>query len=1017
MKYLILHILFGLISFSAAYSQCEVSDLIETLGGPLEDQGHSVCFDTENEVYFVGEIRQSSPANGWDWVVQKRDVNFMLVWEYSYGTVADEMGDNFLVHPDGLGGCLLAGFEHSTFRRMILARVDHDGDLVWSQHMNTNTVNGETPACFALGENSDVMLVGTTNTYGAGGSDAFILNLDLNNGGINWSKSLGLPGNQHLYTVKALPDGNFVASGTAAYAGSNGRDPWLLKFSSLGEILNEYALPAAGSGNAWIMDMVIDPEGAIYATGHFSVSGQGGARVYIAELNFELDVIWSSINPQNTMWYGSSIVLSPNQELFVLAASQEKSRLIKVDQITGNFEWVKEFATGDNQYSSIYGQNLVFLSDQRLFWTGWIGSDADSNQIVRYYANGCDEEDCFSALAISATAGPTNRISILSDENSLGSFQNYSLVRSEVADLEINLACGAACVLQGELEVPTHCLGESISQFLVFDNSVGNTSFHWALNGETVSTSEDFILDGSLLPGSYVMEIVLTQSDVCSLVLSDVFEVLAPPQLKQLDDVVECADSLMLSSIYSGDWYFQGAPVEYAFDSGQYEYAVSNSCGTAQEVINITFLESEVSIVASDTLDCYTPEVILAVDPLVEDSAFIEWLDLNSGDFMGNGQQLPVSSMGHYGVSVLLPNGCVAQSDYIVEFNQNNPEVYLNIQDTLDCLTPFVQLGLNEVLSNVSTIVWYHDNVEIIEAVNSFTINADSPGVYEVEVVFTGGCVSTSFAEVMSIEDSIEVIIPADTLDCSNQAVELQPIPYDQDMLFQWTFNNTVIANSVNATVSDAGLYTLMVTDPSSGCFGTGTAVVYSNVVFPTFQILINGDSLSCDNPILNVTSLSMDGISYDYVWYNLSEELLGTGSMQDFQEQGTYFIVATNPDNGCITEESFEIFQVDETLLLNGDILFPNIITVNDDSKNEQWKPFHRSMVDFVLHGRLDVYEAKVYNRWGTLLFEGGISDGESDYWSPRDLSDGVYYYIVRFSTDCDSNVEVREGYIHVVR
>ncbi len=1002
---------------SSAFSQCDVPDLVETLGEALNEEGHSVCYDPGFEVYYIGEIRQISPSNGWDWAVQKRDANFNLIWEFSYGTSLDETGDNFLVHPDGTGGCLLAGFENSTFRRMIIARLDETGEIQWAKRLNTNTTNGETPACFALGSNNDVMLVGTTNTFGVGNSDAFILNMNLTDGSVNWSKSVGLSGNQHLYSVKALPDGNFVAVGSASYPGSGGRDPWLLKFNSSGNILNEYILPASGSSNSWIMDIEIDPEGFIYGTGYFSTSGQGGTRLYVSKLNFQLEVIWSSFGPASTAWFGSSVALSSNQELYVLAASQEKSRLVKVNALTGDFEWVKEFVSAEFQYSSIYGQNLVFLADERLFWTGWIDSGTNSNQIARYYANTCDQEECFSMLEVSYASGPSNRIVIQSTENSFGNFQNYSLSRSMLATSEIIPACEVSCSLQGELAVPSHCAGESVTGILIFDNSQGNTTFNWSLNGEPVSTSPDFTLDGSLLSGNYLLELELTQSEFCSLFLSAAFEVLGPPLPLGLEDINVCADSLMLSEVEEANWYFEGAPIEVAFESGSYIYAISNSCGTTEDTVEVSFLSGVIGIVASNPLDCFSPDAVLSVDPPLDQSDYVEWLNLNSGEFLSNELQLSVNAAGHYGVTVLLPNGCLASADVVMGFSQNNPPINLNLPDTLNCTTLSVQLGLEEIPSTFSAIVWYLNGDQIDEATDDPFINVDSPGIYEVEVIYPGGCVSTTLAEVFSLEENIEVIIPADTLDCINQVVQLAPVSNYPGYLFQWTFESVVISNSQNVSAGIPGLYTLLVTNPLNGCSGIGAVVVPENVLLPEFQILISADSLSCSNPVSTVTTISMDDYSHEYAWYNADNEWIGTGPMQSLQEAGTYQVVATNPDNGCVSQEVFELLQSEEIIILNKDIQFPNIITVNDDSRNEQWRPFYKSLPELSLLRRMDIYEVKIYNRWGTLLFDGGISDELPESWSPREFGDGVYYYIASYSTDCDPDLAIREGYIHLLR
>lgn len=71
-----------------------------------------------------------------------------------------------------------------------------------------------------------------------------------------------------------------------------------------------------------------------------------------------------------------------------------------------------------------------------------------------------------------------------------------------------------------------------------------------------------------------------------------------------------------------------------------------------------------------------------------------------------------------------------------------------------------------------------------------------------------------------------------------------------------------------------------------------------------------------------------------------------------------------------------------DTTIIINNPLFIPNIITPNDDRKNEK----------FVVNGiTLGVWELEIFNRWGERVYR---SSGYSNDWEAAGMSDGLYYY-----------------------
>ncbi|MBO7491332.1 MAG: gliding motility-associated C-terminal domain-containing protein [Bacteroidales bacterium] len=112
----------------------------------------------------------------------------------------------------------------------------------------------------------------------------------------------------------------------------------------------------------------------------------------------------------------------------------------------------------------------------------------------------------------------------------------------------------------------------------------------------------------------------------------------------------------------------------------------------------------------------------------------------------------------------------------------------------------------------------------------------------------------------------------------------------------------------------------------------------------------------------------------------------------------GDYIVTLTlSTDEGCSD-------QVSHTVVLEDDLIFPNVITPNGDGINDVWAIGNLNTL--INPEDPDEYRTNklfIYNRWGKLVFkaenydtysrDGQITVGDNPF-SGEDLSDGVYYY-----------------------
>lgn len=103
-------------------------------------------------------------------------------------------------------------------------------------------------------------------------------------------------------------------------------------------------------------------------------------------------------------------------------------------------------------------------------------------------------------------------------------------------------------------------------------------------------------------------------------------------------------------------------------------------------------------------------------------------------------------------------------------------------------------------------------------------------------------------------------------------------------------------------------------------------------------------------------------------------------------------------------------------------DIEMPNVITPNADSKNSYFRPFEpNEQMDFAvgtdIFNYIDQYVLQVYDRWGTLIFENNGNESWDGTFDSTPVSEGVYYYIVKYHEICTGKSVDKAGHVTVMK
>jgi len=258
----------------------------KTFGGSNDD---SVGFiqQTQDEGYIITGFTKSLGAGGQDCWVLKLDTNGNLVWDKLFGGAGNDSG--YQVQQTQDGGYFIAGRNGSYGAGgydFWALKLDANGNLLWEK------VYGGTGNEWARSgqETNDggYILVGPTNSFGVG-SDAWVLKLD-SAGNKVWAKNYGEDGVDSPFYIQQTQDNGYIMTGYTTSFGAGGKDVWVLKLDSNGNILCEKTF--GGQNDDWGKTIIqtLDEEYVVSAvTDSF---GNGEYDLWIIKLDNVGNKIW-----------------------------------------------------------------------------------------------------------------------------------------------------------------------------------------------------------------------------------------------------------------------------------------------------------------------------------------------------------------------------------------------------------------------------------------------------------------------------------------------------------------------------------------------------------------------------------------------------------------------------------------------------------------------------------------------------------------------------------------------------
>lgn len=461
----------------------------------------------------------------------------------------------------------------------------------------------------------------------------------------------------------------------------------------------------------------------------------------------------------------------------------------------------------------------------------------------------------------------------------------------------------------------------------------------------------------------------------------------------------------------------QGGTVELQL--AVYNAESCNQTDTAKVTLQIPFYSALEAAWAVDAPNpCAQGSTAVSAQWTGQNATSLTW-DSWAGTSSEESFAATVTEAGDYSFSLTAMDSLCGTSETLTYAFSYHPFVFAAAGAASDsCALPVTFSGqfLGE---GADSVVWSVEGNNTVG--NDFSTSFSAQGIYTVVVTAASAACNQSETEAwtFTVWGTLEASVnpPAETVYCLGEVVSLSG--QTNTGTAQWLLpGSTVPGTNFTLIPQEAGTfnYTFQATDPAA-CNGFFEQTITMTFVEPpeaAFTLL--SESVPCeDNPEVEV---AFTGNNASELLWDMGDGTASGNSVfvHTYTESGNYSIELTAFNPPCqpaTAMQSVEIWVGASTpSTSSGAAKEVNIITPNGDGVNDCLRFFDEDLVD----ADFTVFELKVFNRWGTLVFS---TSSPANHWCANESEAGTYFYALRYGLVCgdDAGETEQTGAVTVVR
>lgn len=233
-------------------------------GGTGIDIGYGVKQTLDRQYIITGSTSSYGYGNT-DMLFTKIDTMGVIIWQKSLGGFVNDIGRSVEILSDS--GFVVSGYSNSFGSGgydAYVVRTDKYGNIIWQS--SWGGMDWDFAQDAMLLPDNNIVICGSTQSFGGGKKDAFVAKLNILNGSLMWQKILGGAEDDEFKGLTLDNSGNIVAAGYTKSRGDVLGDMWAFSLNPLnGDSLSRLMY---GSNKAdWANDVVVMPDGKTILAG------------------------------------------------------------------------------------------------------------------------------------------------------------------------------------------------------------------------------------------------------------------------------------------------------------------------------------------------------------------------------------------------------------------------------------------------------------------------------------------------------------------------------------------------------------------------------------------------------------------------------------------------------------------------------------------------------------------------------------------------------------------------------
>ncbi|TNE62853.1 MAG: hypothetical protein EP344_04665, partial [Bacteroidetes bacterium] len=488
---------------------------------------------------------------------------------------------------------------------------------------------------------------------------------------------------------------------------------------------------------------------------------------------------------------------------------------------------------------------------------------------------------------------------------------------------------------------------DCISNLVVLDASNSDDStyigINWTTIGGNIIGGQGTLMLSVNTPGDYILQLFDSTTTCSAYDTVKVISNQAPPPVDAgPDGLVNCTitsinigpasdpgDSTLVYSWFTPDGNIVAGQSSWTAEvnaPGIYIVEVTdtdNNCLSYDTVMVSQDIAPPTPLVGTpDSITCVVSSIVLDGSGSLGNNLIYSWSTVDGSILSGaNTPMATVSQAGTYSLQVTdQNNGCTATTSVEVIQDANIPMANAALPDTLNCQVSQIDLdGTGSTTGNNISYIWTTGNGNIVAGETTLFPTVNQPGDYILTVVNNSNNCTTTFNVTVpqDIQDPVADAGPVQTLSCTAPTLQLDGgnSSAGSFITYLWTTpDGNIISGETTTTpvIDQVGTYDLLVTNTHNGCTSIAATMVQEDAAAPTVSIAPPSQLDCIATSIIIDGSNSSQGQPYQLSWTDPQGGIISGGnSLQPTVNlPGTYTLVITNIQNGCVDSIAVQVGQ-----------------------------------------------------------------------------------------------------------